>query len=335
MIVTNSLSGGGAERSMNLVCNELTNRGWPVSLVPINSSPEDQVIPECAVFPLQRLWHGGPIDTLIAIWKFNQVVRAWKPDVLVLNCDLPELFGATVCGSRKLVVVEHSAIPWFQRKALGKIVRKILIFRKTTWVSVSNHLSIWSTNQIPTAVIQNPIINEVPTKTRIVGNEIRRLLYIGRLSVEKRPELAMKIAQLTHHQLIIIGDGSLRPYLEEQVAQGSLKVTFKGRLENPWAEIQSGDLLIVPSMSEGDGLVIVEAMQAQVPLLIADIPDLRRFEFPDRNYAQNAEDFANRIIHYSEDLSDLLIPSEKATAIIAPRSLATVGEGWAIFLNTF
>ena len=36
MVVTNSLAGGGAERSMNLLVNELASRGMALSLVPIN-----------------------------------------------------------------------------------------------------------------------------------------------------------------------------------------------------------------------------------------------------------------------------------------------------------
>ena len=88
MIVTNSLSGGGAERSMNLLANELTKRGWPVSLVPINSGKPDQVVPVCSVFPLNRIWNGSFLNTVVAFWNFNKVVNSWKPDIIVLNCDL-------------------------------------------------------------------------------------------------------------------------------------------------------------------------------------------------------------------------------------------------------
>ena len=43
MIVTNSLSGGGAERSMNIVSNEMHMRKWPTILVALNSGPRDLV----------------------------------------------------------------------------------------------------------------------------------------------------------------------------------------------------------------------------------------------------------------------------------------------------
>jgi glycosyltransferase involved in cell wall biosynthesis len=335
MVVTNSLSGGGAERSMNLVCNELVSRGWPISLVPINSGPQDQVVPKCPVFPLGRQWRDGILGTFFSLWKFNKVVRVWKPDVIVLNCDLPELFGATACGKQILVVVEHASNPWFQRKTFGKIVRRILVLRKTIWVSVSSHLSIWATNQTPIAVLQNPIIHETATKPRKVGNSIKRLVFIGRLSVEKQPELAMKIAQLARLPLLMIGDGGLRANLEARTIQESIRVTFTGQLGNPWAEIQSEDLLILTSTSEGDGLVIVEAIQRQVPLLVTDIPDLRRFGFPEKNYGKNEDDFAKKINFYLNDLKELLIPPEISTVILASRSISIIGDNWEKVLNQF
>ncbi len=47
-IVTNSLSGGGAERAMNLVCAELSEslkNEIEITLVPINNGPKDLVEP--------------------------------------------------------------------------------------------------------------------------------------------------------------------------------------------------------------------------------------------------------------------------------------------------
>ena len=94
MLVTNSLTGGGAERAMNLLSIELLNRGWSTALVPINAGGQDQVIPLCDVFPLERPWNGSLASTFKSVIKFNQVVRSWRPDVVILNCDLPELLGA-------------------------------------------------------------------------------------------------------------------------------------------------------------------------------------------------------------------------------------------------
>jgi glycosyltransferase involved in cell wall biosynthesis len=171
-------------------------------------------------------------------------------------------------------------------------------------------------------------------RPRIVGDRLKRLVFIGRLSAEKQPELAIKIAQIADLRLLVIGDGGLRPNLEEWTNQESIRVTFKGRLLKPWAEVESGDLLIVTSSFEGDGLVIVEAMQLGVPILVSDILDLRKFGFPEKNYAKDERDFVEKINYFSEDLRELLIPDDISSSILASRTLATIGDNWEKLLKS-
>ena len=334
MIVTNSLTGGGAERSMNLVCNELDRRGWVVSLVPINSSTEDQVIPICEIFPLGRQWKGGVIGTFLAYIKFNQIVRTWKPDALVLNCDLPELFGALSFRRNCLVVLEHASVPWGHRPLLGRAVRLILDMRKTTWVAVSTHLNVWPTSKKPYAVLENPLVPISNVQAISSQGKIKRLIFIGRLSSEKRPELALEIARFSATEMIMIGDGDLLESLKRKVAEESISAQFMGRVSNPWLELAADDVLIVTSSSEGDGLVVIEGLQHGIPMLLVDIPDFRRFNFPDKNYCSDLEDFINRINSFTNDSSPLRVPSILAEKILSGRSLNVVGDKWEEVLNS-
>lgn len=334
MIVTNSLTGGGAERSMNLVCNELGRRGWEVSLVPINSSAEDQVLPICEIFPLLRKWKGGVIPTILAYIKFNQIVRTWKPDVMVLNCDLPELFGALTFGRNCLVVLEHASVPWGHRQFLGRAVRQILDMRKTTWAAVSTHLNVWPTGKKPDAVLENPIVPISSIQAVASQGKIKRLIFIGRLSSEKRPELALEIARFSAIEIIMIGDGDLLESLKRKIAEESISAQFIGRVDNPWLELAAGDVLIVTSSSEGDGLVVIEGLQHGIPMLLVDIPDLRRFNFPDENYCSDLEDFISRLNSFTNNPSPLRVPSIIAEKILSGRSLNIVGDKWEEFLNS-
>ena len=126
MFVTNSLTGGGAERAMNLAANELVGHGWTVALVPINSGEPDFVRLVCTTLPLHRQWRSGLVGTLKAFIRFLSVVIKWKPDILVMACDLPELFGALLPLRRKIIIVEEAKAPWGTRLVLGRLVRSIL-----------------------------------------------------------------------------------------------------------------------------------------------------------------------------------------------------------------
>ena len=333
MVVTNSLTGGGAERSMNLVCNELTRRNWTVSLVPINESPPDKVVPNCEVFQLGREWKSGVRNTVLAFLAFNHIVKSWKPDLIVLNCDLPEFFGALLMGKQKFVVLEHASNPWGQRVVLGKLIRRVLQARKANWAAVSSHLTIWPGRKKPDACLHNPLMS-VPN--RILQNEIlvlNRLMFIGRLSPEKRPIDAIQIARKSKQKIVVIGEGPLRAELEKKVQDEILSVDFLGRLDEPWAEIKVGDLLIIPSAFEGDGLVVIEALQRGLPILVSDINDFRRFGFPESNYCKTVDDFVQKIEIFKNDLSPLIVPIEISESILKLRSIEIVGDAWEVFLN--
>lgn len=334
MIVTNSLTGGGAERSMNILSNELIKLDFVVSLVPVNAGESDKVTPACEVFPLNRSRKTNIVGIFVAIWKFNKLVRSWKPDIVILNCDLPELLGALLQGRHSIIVVEHSSIPWIQREAIGKCARRILSFRDARWIAVSSHLRIWPNQNIPSSIIPNPVATNAEIRALPISSEVERLVFIGRLSSEKRPDFLIDIALLTRIPTLMIGAGSMRESLETKVQAHSLDVVFTGQAEDPWILTRSGDLLIAPSEFEGDGLVVIEGLQRKMPMLLADIPDFRRFNFPEANYCKKIEDFAERIQDYRHDLSSLKIPFERAEEILLPRAISTVGRSWMDFLNS-
>jgi glycosyltransferase involved in cell wall biosynthesis len=334
IIVTNSLTGGGAERSMNLLANELMHQGFTVGLVPINSGPADQINPLCEIMPLNRRWPGGLKDTITAYLKFNQIISKWKPDILILNCDLPELFGALLIESLPLVIVEHTSLPWNKRKRLGLMVRKILSIRGANWVAVSSHLETWPNGISFMNVIPNPIDQELK-KPKIENNvKLKRLIFIGRLSLEKRPQWLLEIARQVPYSIEIIGDGVLREELEHSAFKENLSIKFLGQQLRPWDLIDQGDLLVIPSQYEGDGLVLIEAMFHQCPILVADIPDLRRFNLPESNYCLGPEDFISTIVKFAKNLDPLVISSDLCQAELSSRSISSVGKRWAIVLET-
>lgn len=338
MILTNSLTGGGAERSMNLACNELAKRGWLIALVPINAGPNDEVIPTCEVFPLERKWQGNLANAASAIWRLNKVVKAWNPDVIVLNCDLPELFGALLFSRRQLIAVEHINRPWISRLTLGRIVRQILRFRKVKWVAVSAHLSIWPTGKTPDSVVLNSISTvsmQVHSKSNPThSNEIRRLFFVGRLAAQKRPDWLLEIGRLTKLPMEVIGEGLMRESLEERAQQFEVKAIFRGQITQVWEQVEDGDVLIVPSEYEGDGLVVIEGIQQGLPMLLADIPDFRRFGLPDKNYCKDVNDFSKRIDSFRKNQVELLVPEDISRSILASRSMLAVGNMWEDYLNS-
>ena len=185
---------------------------------------------------------------------------------------------------------------------------------------------------------QIPIIEHADVKRMLLAQKaaVEGGLALSILCTELVDKLAISESEFERAdiELLVIGDGNLRENLEGQVAKELIKAQFIGRVDNPWLKAAAGDLLIVTSASEGDGLVVIEGLQNEIPMLLIDIPDLRRFNFPDKNYCTDSQDFTNRINSFKENLSDLRIPSTFADEILSRRSLATIGNTWEVFLNS-
>jgi glycosyltransferase involved in cell wall biosynthesis len=335
LFVTNSLSGGGAERAINIAVNEIAKNDMAVGLLVVNDGPQDLYAPKVPTLEVKRKWQGGTISLLFAFMKTYYFVIRAHPKVLILNCDLPEFLGAFLFGPWKIVTVEHVPRPWSERLSLGKIVRKVLRFRKTSWVVVSDHLFPWLNSDLPKTHIPNAIsTNEEELDIISSGKFLKRLVFVGRLTKnQKQPHWLLNISEITDLPVVFYGDGLFRDELINCAKARNLNVKFNGFVSNPWNAISSGDIIIIPSAWEGDGLVVVEALSHGVPILLNNVNDLTRFGLPDRHYCVSPEDFASRIEEYKNNLDSLVADPKITYELVSGRSPEIVAAKWIDFLK--
>lgn len=330
-VITNSLTGGGAERAMNLVCADISKQTqgyFQITLVPINQGQRDLVDPNCRVIPIGRKWRGTFRDTLNAYSKFILLLIRERPKVIILNCALPELFACLIPVKTRFVVVEHSRTPWLGREYLGWVIRRILKLRKSTFIAVSTHLKIWSLPEIKTRIIPNPVFQVTNYPNKANGNLIKRLVFIGRLASDKNPRAFIEILGRLPYPGLVIGDGILMEELKSESAGKLPDVEFLGHCFEPWKLLKDGDLLIVPSKSEGDGLVIAEAILGGFPLLATRISEFQKFHLADFCYCNTEEDFIARVQEFSMRIDDL-IPGTLAVELLKrERGIDVIGKSW-------
>lgn len=132
-------------------------------------------------------------------------------------------------------------------------------------------------------------LNLKPFKKQVDGAAIRQALgipagtfvvgHVGRFTEQKNHKKIISIfgeviKKYPDAYLLLVGDGSLRPVVEEQAKQlGLLKrVVFAGvRSDVPELMLGAMDVFLFPSLSEGLGLVLVEAQAAGLPCVISDV----------------------------------------------------------------
>ncbi len=107
------------------------------------------------------------------------------------------------------------------------------------------------------------------------------ILFIGRLSVEKGVGILIKSTKFFDKNWIvtIIGDGALRKDLEQLAYEYNYNVKFEGwiKYENLNPFINRAKILVVPSVTEPHGIVVLEAMACGVPVIgskTGGIPDM-------------------------------------------------------------
>jgi len=327
VIVTNSVSGGGAERAMNILANELHRRNHEVTLFAINASAPDSISVICNVVEIERRWRGSFVDTLKSWVTFRKQMRSIQPNIVVLNCDLPEFYGAITFLRAKIVAVEHVNYPWKGREFLGNFVWFILKIKKTTWVAVSSHLRVWPYGDLPNRVIFNPI-SEIHNGESRSSAPIKRLVFMGRLTFQKNPNQLIEIAHRVKLPALALGDGEDLVSLIERAQELKVNLSTPGFTQFPWRAISDGDLLVIPSRYEGDGLVVIEALQRNVPFIVSDIPEFRRFGLPFFNYASGTDEFVNAIIAHQESTAAFQVSSKEVVSILSLRDINLIGKDW-------
>lgn len=173
--------------------------------------------------------------------------------------------------------------PYFLKKHSQYSYKKILSkFKTIVFVSKSLEEKFIKTYAITnTKVIYNSIdfnrINRLAQKThdlQINNNKIN-FISIGRLSFEKGFDRLINSFSLLSEEkrkkchLTIIGNGYEYSNLTNQINQFNLSetITLIGRQTNPYNLLKGSDILLSPSRYEGFGLVILEALALEKPVI--------------------------------------------------------------------
>lgn len=106
---------------------------------------------------------------------------------------------------------------------------------------------------------------------------IPRFLMVGRLVKSKGIDrLAMVTRKLLddgyEHRVYVVGDGEEREHIQSIIDENRLKDYFilLGKKENPYPYIKKADYFVLPSIYEGFGMVLIEAMTLNKSILVTD-----------------------------------------------------------------
>jgi len=192
----------------------------------------------------------------------------------------------------KLPVICH--LRSMPRRSLTRQEKKLTGYKNSYFIAISRAvLKEWVRAGLPEYKIKiiydglSGIVDKSNDENYFLKNpSIIYLLFAGRLKKQKGVNIlidALKILKSENWKLSIVGNGPEMKKLKIMAIKKGLseKITFYGFRENIRDFYRSHDILIVPSMKEEFGLVILEAMEFGVPVIGSDsggIPEIIKNE---------------------------------------------------------
>ena len=217
-----------------------------------------------------------------------------KYDIIHFHAIGPALFSrvSKAISTAKIVVTCHG-LDW-QRAKWGKLPKFLLHQGERNSVRYADKIIVVSENlrsyfqqtyDLETVYIPNAAAKYAQSDPSFTyGNSLslkagRYILFLGRFVPEKRPELLIKAFQalnLPDWQLVLIGGSSDSHYFTSEISNLAAKdpnIIFTGELQGAYlAEIVRGaGLFVLPSDMEGLPMVMLEAMEAGIPVVASNI----------------------------------------------------------------
>lgn len=311
--ITYALGLGGIETMLTNIANEQARLGHEVHVVVINDSVDKELR---ASLDKRISFHClkrkvGTVNPLPYL-KLNLLLQKINGNVIHLHFSLIARFIFLPDLKKKLCVTQHDVC--------NKRNSKYLNLSKRIY-AISNIVKddIWNKVHLKSEVVMNGIKPELIDHAPHAVNGTFRIVQVSRLMHEKKGQhiLIKAVAQLVKKgygniALDFIGEGESLDYLKNLTESLGVDryVNFLGKREQSYifAHLHDYDLFVQPSIFEGFGLTVTEAMAAKVPVLVSEnqgpleIIDNGRYGYSFKN--QNVDDCAEKIEFFLNGKND-------------------------------
>jgi glycosyltransferase involved in cell wall biosynthesis len=287
LLVVDSLEVGGAERHVADLATALQAAGHLAVVACAAGGPlADELRAEN--IPV-RVLTGRNVKRRVGLnfaWKLRRLLRKEEFDLIHAHLYAAGIAStlATVHTACARVVTVHSEGVW-----QGRVARTISgrVYRAAdAVVAVSDPIAVQlrlrhRVELQRTVVIPNGLYRPIPSQYQPDRASSRRGLVIGvvsRLCRDKGVDVlleAMVWVRCRHPDVrtVVVGDGPDRESLQQRARELGLRgrITFLGCVPAARSLLSSLDLLVVPSRTEGSPLIVLEAMNAGVPVIASRV----------------------------------------------------------------
>ena len=282
---------GGAERECQKLSKKLQEQGYNVLVLTQYQEglPAYDVIDAVPVYRKIRGWHLFEITYMLSVLIFLFRHRKQFDVICCFGLYLftaPAVLFSRTFGKRVFFRLECAG-EFGDFKSISQLKLKNLILRCAQWadgiIAISNEIEqeLMSNgflrkkiHRIPNSVDTTIFYPRSPAHTE--SSPI--ISYIGRLSKQKGLDTLVKAinhlqGRLSLFKVFIVGEGELKPMLQEKVREYGLedKISFTVAIPNVADYYQQSRIIVMPSYYEGLPLVLLEAMACGVPVIASRV----------------------------------------------------------------
>ena len=313
LFLIESLSGGGAEKILTTILNNINTNKFDVTLCCIvntgqflNDIPNNVAYQYIIPNPKETnsLWSKLKYTLkykLVYSWlPLNWVYKLWVPKGNDIEIAFVEGFSTKLLSKSSS---KSKKIAWlhtdFGYNHWTPIVFKNNRQEEVTYSKFNNVVCV--SHVVKDSLLKiYPILNNVIVKYNPINDilirdmstissgiecrnvESLKLISVGRLTPQKGYDRLLPIIKRLYDNghnmsLTILGEGSERNKLEEYIAKNNLEniVSLPGFTPNPYSIIKEHDLFVCSSRAEGYSTAVTEALILGLPVITTDCSGMR------------------------------------------------------------
>jgi len=301
LFILNELAAGGVQRLVVDFANKLHGDRFSVSVATLLDGPKysfhrDQLHPdiELKYFHFKKFWD-------VAAWyRLYRYIRRNEFDVVFTQLFMSDLFGRTAAYLARtpvIVTAIQNLIPSLPKKYIwtDRILARITDACISPTPAISAYAGmvikfpLWKIRLLPTNAVderrfKTPFDRGQIRRSIDVSEHGRMIISVGRLIEQKGHTVLLRaipkvLQQHPDTYVVVAGGGELEPALKKEAGELGITshVRFLGERKDIPDLLRSADVFVFPSLWEGQGIVLFEAMFSGLPIVASrtgGIPDV-------------------------------------------------------------
>lgn len=296
-----TLERGGAERLLVCALKNINREEFSPAVVSLFGNIQLKAELEKQGIPVHSLEINSPYYFWQAIWRLYRLIREEHFDIVHTHLFFANIYGrvaARLAGARAVVTTLHNPdysyedngrMTYWIRKVIDKYSGRIC---NSKFLAVSGFVKRDFERQLgfrEIEVLYNCIDSEMLNEQTTFSREKKRgelgvrrgdivLLTVGRLHPQKGQVYLIDALNIIHQKnkdckLLIVGQGPLEAELRKKTEALDLlsNVIFLQDRGDVREIMQCADIFVAPSLYEGFGIAVAEAMACGLPVLASDI----------------------------------------------------------------